>query len=150
MEVFLSDTRPDYFRVLGIPLREGRDFSERDTQSSTPVAIVSEDFARHAWGDSSALGRRVSLNGAKGPYLTVVGVARSALTMGMSRQRPVLYRALGQTLLSRFAGWRVGVITNEASLAEATGLPFAPPGPLVTHGGLRVTLFPTGALTAPA
>src|SRR6185369_15442640 len=111
MEVFLSDTRPDYFRVLGIPLREGRDFSERDTQSSTPVAIVSEDFARHAWGDSSALGRRVSLNGAKGPYLTVVGVARSALTMGMSRQRPVLYRALGQatavhdlTILARSNG----------------------------------------------
>ena len=61
-----------------------------------------------------------------------------------------LYRALGQTLLSRFAGWRVGVITNEASLAEATGLPFAPPGPPVTHGGLRVTLFRTGALTEPA
>jgi putative N6-adenine-specific DNA methylase len=61
-----------------------------------------------------------------------------------------LYRALGQTLQSRFAGWRVGVITNEASLAEATGLPFAPPGPPVTHGGLRVTLFRTGALTEPA
>ena len=58
-----------------------------------------------------------------------------------------LYRALGQTLLARFAGWRVGVITNEATLAEATGLPFAPPGPPVTHGGLRVTLFQTGALT---
>jgi putative N6-adenine-specific DNA methylase len=57
-----------------------------------------------------------------------------------------LYRALGQTLRARFAGWRVGVITNEAALAEATGLPFAPPGPPVTHGGLRVTLFQTGAL----
>jgi putative N6-adenine-specific DNA methylase len=57
-----------------------------------------------------------------------------------------LYRALGQTLLARFAGWRVGVITNEASLAEATGLPFAPPGAPVTHGGLRVTLFQTAAL----
>jgi putative N6-adenine-specific DNA methylase len=59
-----------------------------------------------------------------------------------------LYRALGQTLLARFAGWRVGVITNEAALAAATGLPFAPPGPPVTHGGLRVTLFQTGALSA--
>jgi putative N6-adenine-specific DNA methylase len=57
-----------------------------------------------------------------------------------------LYRALGQTLQSRFAGWRVGVITNEVSLAEATGLPFAPAGPPVTHGGIRVTLFQTGAL----
>jgi putative N6-adenine-specific DNA methylase len=57
-----------------------------------------------------------------------------------------LYRALGQTLLARFAGWRVGLVTNEAALAEATGLPFAAPGAPVTHGGLRVTLFQTGAL----
>jgi putative N6-adenine-specific DNA methylase len=57
-----------------------------------------------------------------------------------------LYRALGQTLLARFAGWRVGIITNEASLAAATGLPFAPPGPPVTHGGLRVVLYQAGPL----
>jgi putative N6-adenine-specific DNA methylase len=57
-----------------------------------------------------------------------------------------LYRALGQTLRTRFAGWRVGLITNEAALAVATELPFAPPGPPVTHGGIRVTLFHTGAL----
>ena len=30
--------------------------------------------------------------------------------------------------------------------AGATGLPFAPPGAPVTHGGIRVTLFQTGAL----
>jgi putative N6-adenine-specific DNA methylase len=57
-----------------------------------------------------------------------------------------LYRALGQTLLARFAGWRVGLVTNEASLAAATGLAFAPPGPPVTHGGLRVQLFQAGPL----
>jgi putative N6-adenine-specific DNA methylase len=57
-----------------------------------------------------------------------------------------LYRALGQTLRTRFAGWRVGLITNEAALAEATGLPFAPPGAPVTHGGIRVILFQSGVL----
>ena len=57
-----------------------------------------------------------------------------------------LYRSLGQTLLSRFTGWRVGLITSEASLAKATGLPFAPPGGHVSHGGLRVTLFQTEPL----
>jgi putative N6-adenine-specific DNA methylase len=57
-----------------------------------------------------------------------------------------LYRALGQTLLARFAGWRVGLVTSEAALAEATGLPFVPPGPPVTHGGSRVNLFQAGPL----
>jgi putative N6-adenine-specific DNA methylase len=66
--------------------------------------------------------------------------------IGDRRQLTALYRVLGQTLLARFSGWRVGVITNEAPLAEATGLPFAPPSEPVSHGGLRVRLFLTGRL----
>ncbi|MBR0644946.1 THUMP domain-containing class I SAM-dependent RNA methyltransferase [Plastoroseomonas hellenica] len=57
-----------------------------------------------------------------------------------------LYRALGQVLLSRFAGWRVGIVTGEPALAQATALPFLPPGAPVPHGGLRVTLFRTSPL----
>jgi putative N6-adenine-specific DNA methylase len=66
--------------------------------------------------------------------------------IGDKKRLHSLYRTLGQTLLSRFRGWRVGLITNEAALAHATGLNFAPPGPPVSHGGLRVKLFLTGAL----
>ena len=57
-----------------------------------------------------------------------------------------LYGVLGQTLMTRFSGWRVGLITTDSSLAQATRLPFKPPGPSVLHGGLRVTLFTTGRL----
>ena len=57
-----------------------------------------------------------------------------------------LYRALGQTLLSRFHGWRVGLITSESALARETRLPFVDPGPPVAHGGLRVSLYRTPAL----
>lgn len=57
-----------------------------------------------------------------------------------------LYRSLGQTLRARFSGWRVALITTDASLAQATGLPFKPPGPPVSHGGLRVKLYQTTAL----
>jgi putative ABC transport system permease protein len=118
MEVYQSDIRPEYFRVLGIPLMEGRDFTKDDTRSSTPVVIVSEDFVRRAWGDSSAIGKRVSVHGERGPYATVVGVAREALTMGIERRgRPVVYVAQRQnagvhdlTILVRSAG-------NAANLA---------------------------------
>ena len=54
-----------------------------------------------------------------------------------------LYRAFGQTMLTRFAGWRVGLITSEPSLARATGLPFVKPSAPVPHGGLRITLWRT-------
>jgi putative N6-adenine-specific DNA methylase len=57
-----------------------------------------------------------------------------------------LYRALGQMLRGRFAGWRIGLVAAAPALARATGLPFLPPGPPVPHGGLRVTLFRTGPL----
>jgi putative N6-adenine-specific DNA methylase len=66
--------------------------------------------------------------------------------IGDKKQLSALYRSLGQTLLTGFAGWRVGLITNEVSLARATALPFAPPGAPVAHGGLRVMLFLTGPL----
>jgi len=66
--------------------------------------------------------------------------------IGDKKRLNALYRALGRTLLARFAGWRIGLVTNESSLAEATGLPFSPPIGPVSHGGLRVHLFLTGPL----
>lgn len=57
-----------------------------------------------------------------------------------------LHRALGQTLMERFGGWRVGLVTADATLARATGLPFKPPSPPILHGGLRVNLFVTPPL----
>lgn len=71
------------------------------------------------------------------PYGTRLGEA--------SRLKP-LYRALGQTLRERFAGWRVGLITSDQALAGATGLPFKPAGAPVLHGGLRVRLYLTEPL----
>ncbi len=71
------------------------------------------------------------------PYGTRIG-DRAALSP--------LYRALGQRLLGRFAGWRVGLVASESRLAHATGLPFLPPGPPVPHGGLRVSLYRTAPL----
>ncbi|PWG16264.1 THUMP domain-containing class I SAM-dependent RNA methyltransferase [Salibaculum griseiflavum] len=57
-----------------------------------------------------------------------------------------LHGSLGAVLKERFSGWRVGLITSEAKLAHATGLPFHSPGPPVAHGGLKVKLYRTDAL----
>jgi putative N6-adenine-specific DNA methylase len=66
--------------------------------------------------------------------------------LGDRRELLPLYQALGQVLLRRFAGWRIGLVAAEPRLAEATRLPFLPPGPPVPHGGLRVTLFRSAVL----
>ncbi len=57
-----------------------------------------------------------------------------------------LYGALGAVLKDRFSGWRVGLVTSEAGLAKATGLPFLPAAAPVALGGLKVTLWRTGVL----
>lgn len=57
-----------------------------------------------------------------------------------------LYAALGERLKTEFSGWRVGVITSEQSLAKATGLPFQPAGPVISHGGIKIRLWQTGPL----
>ncbi|MEL7301516.1 MAG: class I SAM-dependent RNA methyltransferase [Pseudomonadota bacterium] len=56
-----------------------------------------------------------------------------------------LYATLGARLRD-FAGWRVAILTSEARLAQATGLDFAPEGPPIAHGGLKVWLFQAGPL----
>jgi putative N6-adenine-specific DNA methylase len=90
-----------------------------------------------------ALGDLAAPNGP--PGLVIVNPPYGT-RIGDKKHLTPLYRALGKTLLSRFGGWRVGVVTNDASLAEATGLPFGQPAGPVSHGGLRVTLFLTGPL----
>lgn len=88
------------------------------------------------------------------PGLVIVNPPYGA-RIGDTRGLHSLYRALGQMLLARFAGWRVGLLTSDTSLAEATGLPFLPTIDTgsqgkprgVSHGGLRVMLFLTGPLS---
>ena len=52
-----------------------------------------------------------------------------------------LYASLGERLKSEFAGWRVGLLTSEPGLARATDLDWAPPGPRIDHGGVKIQLW---------
>ncbi|MEM6760768.1 MAG: class I SAM-dependent RNA methyltransferase [Pseudomonadota bacterium] len=57
-----------------------------------------------------------------------------------------VYTRLGAVLRQRFAGWRVGIVTSEPSLAKATDLPFTAETAPIAHGGLRIKLYQTGTL----
>ncbi|WP_417584509.1 THUMP domain-containing class I SAM-dependent RNA methyltransferase [Pelagibacterium sp.] len=56
-----------------------------------------------------------------------------------------LYGALGQILKSQFSGWRVGMVTSDKALAQATGLPFKS-SPSIDNNGIRVSLYQTDCL----
>jgi len=94
VEVTWSTIRPGYFGTVGIPLLAGRDFSDRDDAGAPLAAIVSQQVANRAWPRANPLGKRISFTGPRGPFLTVVGVARDALVAGNLReQRPQVYAA---------------------------------------------------------
>ena len=60
---------------------------------------------------------------------------------------PTAAAGLEPVLAERFAGWRIGIVTSEQSLARATGLPLEA-GPYVAHGGLKVRLYQSGPLAS--
>lgn len=94
-------------------------------------------FTHHAISD---------LNRPDGPPGLVIVNPPYGARIGDKRGLFGLYAALGQTLAQRFTGWRVGVVTTDASLIKATGLPFGAPGPVVAHGGLKIRLWQTEPL----
>lgn len=72
---------PDYFRVLGIALVHGRDFTAADLAAGPRVAIVDETFARAYRGGALSVGWHLYLPPTRGTGpaepVEVVGVARS-------------------------------------------------------------------------
>jgi predicted permease len=70
---------PDFFRTIGLTLKEGREFTASDTASSEPVAIVNEAFVRRYLDGGPALGRRIGPGGSRGTArFVIVGVARDS------------------------------------------------------------------------
>jgi len=66
--------------------------------------------------------------------------------IGKKKDLFALYTAFGDTMRDKFTGWRVGMITSDSKLAEATKLPWQKSGPPIAHGGLKVRLYRTKAL----
>jgi predicted permease len=52
-----SSTTPDYLKVMGIALREGRFFNENDRMGSKPVIVIDEVMAQHAFKGQDAIGK---------------------------------------------------------------------------------------------
>ena len=63
----------EYFDVLGIPLLQGRAFTEHDRAGAAPVCIVNEEFVRRYLSGRSPVGTRVH---GWGRWFTIVGVSR--------------------------------------------------------------------------
>lgn len=79
------------------------------------------------------------------PGLVIVNPPYGA-RIGKKKDLFALYTAFGDVMRDRFTGWRIGMITSDTKLAEATKLPWLPTGAPIAHGGLKVKLFRTNEL----
>jgi putative ABC transport system permease protein len=70
---------PDYFKTVGTPLLEGRDFDEHDSETGEPVVIISQTLAQKIRvAGFSPLGSRLRLALNSDRWSKVVGVAADA------------------------------------------------------------------------
>ena len=76
---------PDYFRVMGISLRAGRAFTDRDNTESPRVVILSEALARQLFPNEDALGKQVWVPGRGKDTPTVIGIAGDVRHEGLDQ-----------------------------------------------------------------
>jgi predicted permease len=69
---------PRYLETMNVPLMQGRQFSERDDEQGSRVAIINQTLARRLWPNENPMGKRLTWKA--GPDLQqsaeVIGVAR--------------------------------------------------------------------------
>jgi putative ABC transport system permease protein len=100
-DALFNPITPSYFRVMGIPLLRGRAFTDADSSTGTPVAIVSASFAKYVPKGTSLLGRRLRLNltNMLRPrlWIRIVGVVGDTRNGPTATVQPVMYVPLSQT-----------------------------------------------------
>ncbi len=79
---------PAYFKTLGIPLIQGRDFTLADDEHAPRVVIIGESMARSYWPGRSPLGHRLTF-GRNNPVAEIVGVVGDVRNRGL-RSDPVM------------------------------------------------------------
>jgi putative ABC transport system permease protein len=118
----LHAVSPGYLRAMGIPLRRGRAFTDRDREDAAAVAIVNETFARQHWPRGDALGKRLRSDD---PWRTVVGIVGDVRHRHPERApRPLVlvpYAQLEPVLLTTWARGASVVIRSSAEPSLVIG-----------------------------
>lgn len=102
LEVRRADVSPRYFETLGIPMIEGRDFTQDDHPKAPAVLIVDETAANRYWPGQNPIGKKLSIWGR--PFIVIGEVKNSKHQFMNERPEPTIYmnffqRADNETIL---------------------------------------------------
>ncbi|HVH61191.1 MAG TPA: ABC transporter permease, partial [Candidatus Sulfotelmatobacter sp.] len=99
-EVQTLSVMGDYFHVMQIPLRAGRDFTPLDREGQPLVAIVNEEMVREFLPHENPIGVRIRWAGDTGPpqWMTVIGVVGDVKHSGLNQPTdPAVYTPFAQS-----------------------------------------------------
>jgi predicted permease len=98
-----ASVSPTFFAAAGVPLLEGRGFTDADTGSGPPVMIVSRSWVRHYSPDRPAVGRQLQGGGCTQctPF-TIVGVVGDVKYQGLSGNGEAMYVPAGQNMSANY------------------------------------------------
>jgi putative ABC transport system permease protein len=95
--LFYYSVSPGYFNAMGITLVRGRFFSDNDTATSQPIAIISETTARQFFPGVDPLGKLIHITNGPGQWSEIVGVVKDVKQFGLDdRSQPAGYEAFAQ------------------------------------------------------
>jgi predicted permease len=114
LQVDLRDASPDYFRAMGIPLRAGRFFSEREYNDN--AAIVDERFAHRFWPQESAVGKHLWFDDPRKP-IEIVGVVGTVRQDSLAAESKISVYFSALDAANRYLAVRT--TSEPASLAKA-------------------------------
>lgn len=99
VELDFAFVGPDYFRTLGMGLREGRTFDAHDQRAPDRVSvIVNQAAADRFWGGVDPLGRRIRPQADPEGWIHVIGVVSNVKVESLAESpRPMIYFALPET-----------------------------------------------------
>ena len=91
---------PDFFHAMGVPMVEGRSFTDADREDAPRVAVITEGVAHRLWPNQSAVGKRLRPGEDHTPdsLITVVGVARDFHYRQHRESTPTVFRPYRQVL----------------------------------------------------
>jgi predicted permease len=96
--MFKMDVSPAFFSTMGIPMLQGRSFTNGDGPTGAKVAILNEAAARTLFPDGDVLGRRIGESFEKSGEFEVVGVVRDTKYASVrDPSPPTMYRCVWQS-----------------------------------------------------
>jgi putative ABC transport system permease protein len=122
-ELYSRSVMGDYFGVMGIPRKAGREFRPEDREGSPLVGIVNERFVREYFPGASPVGARIRWARAEEvQWIEIVGVVGDVRHFGLAREdEPAVYTPYAQSL-QRWKRWMEVVVRGHRGQAGLAAL----------------------------